>query len=257
MTLPSSIDINCDMGESFGNWRMGSDAEMFPFITSANIACGFHAGDPTEMRRSVRLAKRHGVAVGAHPGYRDLEGFGRRFMVMTPDEVADSLTYQIGALDAFLRVEDMELHHVKPHGAFFTLLRDDHEVGLAGARAIHALAPELIVYWPAPSLGIPFCEELRQLGHTVVGDIYPDLTYDKDGRVVIQRLIGDTDIAFAVAQVNRFLTTGEVATQSGATVTIDGASICLHGDGADAVELATAVRQAVLDAGVEVATVSR
>jgi UPF0271 protein len=244
------------MGESFGNWRMGRDAQMFPLITSANIACGFHAGDPLEMKKSVILAKQHNVAVGAHPGYRDLEGFGRRYMVMQPEEVATSLTYQLGALQAFLRVEDMEMHHVKPHGAFYTLLREDESVALAGARAIHALAPDIIIYWPAPSIGVRFCEELRQLGHTVVGDIYPDLSYDNGGHVVIQRQIHDTDIDFAVRQVTRFLATGQVETETGGVVDIDGASICLHGDGASALELAAAVRQAVFESGASIATIS-
>ncbi|WP_159775287.1 5-oxoprolinase subunit PxpA [Streptomyces sp. HM190] len=256
MTRISAIDINCDMGESFGNWVMGRDEEMFPLITTANIACGFHAGDPTVMRRTVRMAKQHGVAVGAHPGYHDLEGFGRRRIQLGPDEVGALLTYQIGALRAFLDTEGMPLHHVKPHGALYSFLRDDEAAGLAGARAIHALLPGVMIYWPAPAFGTVFCDELRQLGHPVVGDLYPDLSYDENGTLVIKRKITETDMDFALGQVRQFLKSGQVHTEAGTLVDMTAGSICVHGDGDHAVELAAAVRQTVVDAGVAVQAVS-
>ncbi|MET8948947.1 5-oxoprolinase subunit PxpA [Streptomyces sp. NPDC004542] len=256
MTTISAIDINCDMGESFGNWVMGRDDEMFPLITTANIACGFHAGDPTVMRRTVRAAKEHGIAVGAHPGYHDLEGFGRRRILLSPDEVAALLTYQIGALRAFLDTEDMPMHHVKPHGALYSYLRDDEAAGLAGARAVHALMPDTLVYWPAPAFGTVFCDELQQLGHTVVGDLYPDLSYDGNGTLVIKRKITGTDMDFALGQVKQFLKTGQVQTEDGTLVDMTAGSICVHGDGDHAVELAAAVRQTVLDSGVTVEAVA-
>ncbi|MCW2794320.1 MAG: LamB/YcsF family protein [Nocardioides sp.] len=256
MARMPKIDINCDMGESFGNWEMGRDSDMFPLITSANVACGFHAGDPIVMRRTVRLAKEHGVAVGAHPGYSDLEGFGRRRIILSPDEVEAYLTYQVGALRAFLDTEGMQLNHVKPHGAFYAFLRDDEVAGRAGAAAVHAVAPDAAIIWPAPATGTAFCDELRQLGHTVVADLYPDLSYDENGTIVIQRKIRETDVDFAVSQVRRFLESGQVETEAGTTVDMEAGSICVHGDGSHAVEVATAIRQAVLDFGADLQPVT-
>jgi UPF0271 protein len=248
----TKIDINCDMGESYGNWQMGRDDDMLPLITTANVACGFHAGDPMVMRRTVALAKEHGVVVGAHPGYNDLEGFGRRRILLDPDEVAAYLTYQIGALRAFLDTEGMEMHHVKPHGAFYAYLRDNDDAGRAGAAAVHALQPDAIIYWPAPAFGTTFCDELQQLGHTVVGDLYPDLSYDSSGTLVIQRKIADTDLQFAVSQVKQFVETGQVHTESGELVDMEAGSICVHGDGDHAVELAELIRQALTDLDVAI-----
>jgi UPF0271 protein len=207
------------------------------------------------MQQTVRAAKENGIVVGAHPGYNDLEGFGRRRIVMNPDEVAAALTYQIGALRAFLDTEDMPMHHVKPHGAFYAYLRDDADAGKAGARAIHRLMPDVMIYWPAPAFGTPFCDELQDLGHTVVGDFYPDLSYDESGTIVIKRKITDTDMEFALKQVTQFLESGQVYTESGGLVELAAGSVCVHGDGDHAIELASAIRKTIADAGVAVEAV--
>ena len=145
------MDVNSDMGESFGNWVMGNDAALLPFVTTANVACGFHAGDPVTLVRTVRLAKQNGVVVGAHPGLPDLLGFGRRAMKISPEDAYAYVVYQVGALQATLAVEGMRLHHVKPHGAFYSVLKADEELADAVAEAIGQLSPEPMLYWPAPT----------------------------------------------------------------------------------------------------------
>lgn len=250
-----TVDISCDMGEGFGHYTFGADAELMPLITTANVACGFHAGDPVIMDRTVRAARDNGVVVGAHPGFQDVAGFGRRTINLAPEEVAAAVTYQVGALTAFLTAHGVRLHHVKPHGAFYAYLRDDQAAGVAAARAVHAVAPEAMAYWPAPAAGAAFCEELDALGHQVVPEIYPDLTYSPDGRIVIQPRKLETDLAFAAAQVNRFLTEGAVEATDGTLVRHDAASMCIHSDGPNAVEVAKAVRKAVTDAGATIAAV--
>lgn len=250
-----TVDINCDLGEGFGHYTFGADAEIMPLITTANVACGFHAGDPVIMDRTVRLAKENGVVVGAHPGFQDVEGFGRRTISLSPDEVAAAVTYQVGALTGFLTAHGMRLHHVKPHGAFYAYLRDDQDAGAAAARAVHAVAPEAIAYWPAPAEGAAFCEELGGLGHQVVPEIYPDLTYAPDGRIIIQRTKLATDLTFAESQVKRYLTEGAVEATDGSLVRHAAGSMCIHSDGPNAIEVAGAVRKAVTETGAAIAAV--
>ncbi|MEK6441395.1 5-oxoprolinase subunit PxpA [Pseudonocardia sp. T1-2H] len=250
-----AVDINCDIGEGFGNWTMGADAEIMPLITTANVACGFHAGDPVIMGRTVELADQHGVVVGAHPGYQDLMGFGRRPIPLAPEEVAAIVTYQVGALTGFLRARDMPLNHVKPHGALYAYLRDNAEAGAAAAGAVHRLAPEAKVYWPAPTTGAVFCEELAELGHEVIGEIYPDLSYSPDGHLVIQKQKLRTDVAFAASQVKRFLTEGVVEAEDGTLLPREARSVCIHSDGPNAVDVALAVRTAITESGATIAAV--
>jgi len=243
------FDINCDLGESFGNWSMGRDEDVMPRITTANVACGFHGGDPVTMARTVALAAEHDVAVGAHPGFPDLLGFGRRQMALSPEDAAAYVTYQAGALQAFLRAQGSELHHVKPHGAFFSLLRDDERLAAPVAQAIRALGDDVMVYWPAPAEGIALCDALRELGVRVVGEIYPDLSYGPDGKLVIQRAKEQTDVEFAAHQTRRFLEKDVVEATDGSHVPLNAESACIHGDGPNAVEVAEAVRAAIADAG--------
>jgi UPF0271 protein len=250
-----TFDINCDLGESFGNWSLGNDEEVMPLVTSANVACGFHAGDPVTMERTVALAMRHGVAVGAHPGLPDLLGFGRRVMALGPDEAAAYVRYQAGALQAFLRAAGGELNHIKPHGAFFVLLRDDADLARPVAQAVRDLGDDVKVYWPAPAEGVPFCEELAQLGVRVVAEIYPDLSYAPDGRLVIQRSKAETDVAFAAHQTRLFIEEGVVEAVDGSRVPLTAASACIHGDGPNAVAVAHAVRRAVTETGCRIAPV--
>ncbi|MCZ4491602.1 MAG: pxpA [Conexibacter sp.] len=248
-----TFDINCDLGESFGNWSLGQDEEVMPLVTSANVACGFHAGDPVTMARTVALAMRHGVAVGAHPGLPDLLGFGRRLMAISPDDAAAYVRYQAGALQAFLRAAGGELNHVKPHGAFFELLRDRADLARPVAHAVRDLGDEVMVYWPAPAEGVPFCEKLGQLGVRVVGEIYPDLSYAPDGRLVIERSKVETDVAFAAHQTRLFIEEGVVEAVDGSRVPLTAGSACIHGDGPNAVAVARAVRHALTETGHQIA----
>jgi UPF0271 protein len=254
--MSETFDINCDLGESFGNWTLGDDEAVMPLVTSANVACGFHGGDPLTMERTVALAVRHNVAVGAHPGLPDLLGFGRRVMALSPEDAAAYVRYQAGALQAFLRAAGGgDLHHVKPHGAFFTVLRDDAKLAKPVAKAIRDLGDEIIVYWPAPAEGVPLCQELGELGVPVVGEIYPDLSYAPDGKLVIQRAKHQTDVEFAAHQTRLFLEEGVVEAIDGSRVPLQAGSACIHGDGPNAVEVAHAVRRAVTESGRTIATV--
>jgi UPF0271 protein len=243
-----TVDINSDLGESFGNWRMGNDDVLIPEITTANVACGFHASDPVTMVQTVERCRQHGVAVGAHPGLPDLLGFGRRPMAISPDDAYAYVLYQAGALQGVLRSVGMTLHHVKPHGAMYSILRDDDELAPAAAEAIAKAMPDPVVYWPAPTdAALP--NECRRRGIRVVGEIYPDLEYAPDGRLILQRAKHHTDVDQACAQVRRWFETGRVATPDGTPVEIDAESICIHGDGPNAVEVTQAVKRTIEEAG--------
>jgi 5-oxoprolinase (ATP-hydrolysing) subunit A len=257
-TRLQSFDVNADMGESLGNWVMGADEDIMPRITTANVACGFHGGDPLTMQATVRLAKEHGVAVGAHPGFPDLLGFGRRRMALSPEDAAAYVTYQAGALRAFLDAEGLPLHHIKPHGAFFAFLRDEEAMAEPVAKAIAAFGDDVMLYWPAPSSGIPFCEAVAAEGIEIVPEIYPDLSYEPDGKLVVERHKLRTDIAFAKRQVTQFIEEGTVAANDGTPIAFPEArSACIHGDGPNAVEVAEAVWAAAEAAGCEVKAVTR
>jgi UPF0271 protein len=253
MTDAPIFDINCDIGESYGNWRMGRDEEIMPLITTANVACGFHGGDPVTMAATVDLALRHDVAIGAHPGFPDLMGFGRRAMAVSPEDAAAYITYQAGALQAFLHARGATLHHVKPHGAFYAVLRDDESLAAPAAQAIRDLSDDIMVYWPAPTENVAFIDEVRSRGIEVVAEIYPDLSYTPEGRIAIQRAKHETDIDFAVHQVQIFLERGVVEANDGSEVALKATSACVHSDGANAAEVAQAIRDTVTAAGHKVA----
>ncbi len=249
-----SMDINCDMGESFGNWQMGNDEGMMPRITTANVACGFHASDPVTMLKTVELAGKHGVQVGSHPGLPDLLGFGRRAMNITPEDAHAYVVYQTGALVAALKVHGMTLHHIKPHGAFYSVLRTDEALAEAVADAIAQIADTPMLYWPAPTdAAMPVAA--RKKGIRVVGEIYPDLLYAPDGSLVLQRAKHETDTAFAAAQVTRFVQTGKVEATDGSLIELDAESLCIHGDGPNATEVGDAVRAALDGIGCAIAPV--
>ncbi|HJP36316.1 MAG: 5-oxoprolinase subunit PxpA [Gammaproteobacteria bacterium] len=242
------MDINCDMGESFGNWNMGDDGGMMPRITTANVACGFHAGDPVTMIETVKLAKRYNVAVGAHPGLPDLLGFGRRAMNITAEDAYAYVICQVGALQAALATQGMQLHHVKPHGAFYSVLKTDEELAAAVADAIQELSDDPILYWPAPTTAaMPMAA--KRLGIRVVGEIYPDLIYAPDGSLIIQREKHETDVRFAASQVRRYVETGMVEANDGTLVELDAESLCIHGDGPNSVAVADAVRTTLGEIG--------
>jgi UPF0271 protein len=246
----TAFDINCDLGESFGNWRLGDDEVMMPLVTTVNVACGFHGGDPVVMARTAALAREHRVAIGSHPGYPDLLGFGRRRFSLTPEEAAAYIRYQTGALRAFLDAEGLELHHVKPHGALAGYLRDDVSVAAAVADAVAGFGPRVAFYFPAPVTGAPLFDELRERGVRVVGEIYPDLSYSPEGELIIQRAKHDTDVEFAAAQMRSFLADGVVEAEDGTRVPLEAESVCVHGDGPNAVAVAAAIRRVIEEADV-------
>ena len=245
------MDINCDMGESFGNWKMGDDEGMMPRITTANVACGFHASDPVTMVDTVRLAKKNNVAVGAHPGLPDLLGFGRRAMNITPEDAYAYVIYQVGALQGALAAEGMKLHHVKPHGAFYSVLKTNDELAAAVAQAIDELSDDPILYWPAPTTAaMPMAAKKR--GIRVVGEIYPDLIYAPDGSLILQREKHETDVEFAASQVRRYVESGKVEANDGTLVELDAESLCIHGDGPNSVQVADAIRAMLDDIGCQI-----
>ena len=247
-----TIDINSDLGESFGNWKLGDDEAVIPVITSANVACGFHASDPVTMIRTVGLCKQSGVEVGAHPGLPDLLGFGRRPMRITPGDCYAYVLYQVGALQAVLAAEGMTLHHIKPHGAFYSVLREDDPLAEAFCDATLALMPEPVVYWPeGKDLALPRAAREREI--RVVMEVYVDMDYAPDGSILIQRSKHETDLELASAQIRRFLDEGVVLTTDGSLIPLEAESICVHGDGPNAIEVIAALRRTIGECGHSVA----
>lgn len=248
-----TIDINCDCGESFGNWTLGADAEILPRVTAANVACGFHAGDPVTMRRTIALAEAGGTAVGAHPGLPDLVGFGRRRMAITPEEAHAMVLYQAGALKAMLAARGLPLNHVKPHGALYLMLNEDVALAEAVAEAIRAVCPEPRLYWPAPLEGAALPAAAARAGIDVIPEVYFDLGYGADGRLVLARRTGRVDLAATRAKVRAFLERGVVETADGGEMALAARSICIHGDGPDAAALLAVIREEVASAGLTLA----
>lgn len=246
------LDINCDMGESFGNWRIGNDAAVMPRITTANIACGFHAGDPLTMMRTVEMAKSNNVAVGAHPGVPDLLGFGRRVMAVSPTDIYAYVAYQVGALQAFLTAQGMALNHVKPHGAMFHLMRQD-ELADAALDAIIDVAPGAAVYWPGPMGREPFTAKAHERGLRVVAESYPDLDYTADGSLVVEREKRAVAPQVIYDRVCQILADGQLTARDGTVLPMEVESICIHGDGPNVLEVLDAVHRAAEDCGVRVA----
>jgi UPF0271 protein len=244
-----AIDLNCDMGESFGAWRLGRDEEIMGYVTSVNIACGYHAGDPGTMRRTVQQAMRSGAAIGAHPGLPDLQGFGRREMAISPQEAHDLVLYQIGALQAFVRAEGGRLQHVKPHGALYNMAARDQALAGAIAEAVCRADPELILFGLS---GSALIEAGQRVGLRTASEVFADRTYLADGSLTPRHrpdaLVADA--AAAVEQAVRMARTGKVATTQGQEITIEAHTICIHGDGPHALEYAMRIHEALLAAGI-------
>jgi UPF0271 protein len=249
--MPRSIDINCDMGESFGPWTMGNDEALMPFITSANIACGYHAGDPLVMDHTVRLALSYGVAPGAHPGFPDIMGFGRRPMKLSADEAENYVLYQVSALYGFARSYGARLQHVKAHGALYNMAAEDLDLALAIARAVKRFDPELILLGLA---GSRLVEAARSMGLKVAREAFADRRYNPDGTLQSRRVQGSliTDPEEAAAQALSIATTGIVLAHDGTRVHVEADSICIHGDTPTAPEIARRVRQKLQEAGLSV-----
>jgi len=245
--MPPRFDFNCDMGESFGAWTMGFDAQVIPFVTSANIACGFHAGDPETMRRTVQLAEARGVGVGAHPGFPDLRGFGRRNLAAAPDEVRSDLVYQIGALQAFTAAK--RLQHVKPHGALYNMAVPGGDLARAIGEAILHVDPTMILVALA---GSKWADQAEAMGLRVAREAFADRALNADGTLVPRSKPGAVvhDRQAVIERSVRLVTEGTVVAVTGETVQVRAETLCLHGDTPDAVELAAALRGALEQAGV-------
>ncbi len=242
-----NIDINCDMGESFGCYSLGSDAAIMPFITSANIACGFHAGDPSVMQATVRLAKQHGVAIGAHPGWPDLQGFGRREMTISPEEAETLVLYQVGALAAFAKAEGVELRHVKPHGALYNQAAIHAALAESVARAVKRFSRDLILVGLAGSVLV---ESGRAIGLSVANEAFPDRNYNPDGTLMSRKLPGAVlHDPQAVAQ--NAIRLARDGIRFGERVILPD-TLCLHGDNVEALENARLVWVELEQAGVDV-----
>lgn len=245
------IDLNCDLGESFGAYTLGNDATLMPLITSANIACGFHAGDPQVMARTVRLALQHNVAIGAHPGFADLVGFGRRTLDATPDEIENDVLYQIGALAAFVRTEGARLAHVKPHGALYNLAATRLPIADAIARAVARFDANLILVGQPNSM----LERAAREHHLrFAREGFADRAYNRDGTLRSRREPGAVlgDPARAAAQALQMVRTQTVTTPEGETIAMPVDTLCIHGDSPHAVEIARAVRETLQNNGVRV-----
>ena len=236
-----SVAVNCDMGEAFGIWSLGDDEALMPEISMANVACGFHAGDPLVMQHTVRLAKDNGVSVGAHPSYPDLQGFGRRAMAMDPDELTASIMYQAGALKAFLDAEGMSLSHLKPHGSLYGRAAADEATAQAVADAAEALGG-------VPIMGMARTkheEVYTAHGLPFLAEYYADLEYADDGSLLITRHHVAYDPQQVRERVQRVLTDGVATSQSGKEIPMRADCVCVHSDTPGAVEVARAVREAI------------
>ncbi len=245
------IDLNADIGESFGVYNIGHDDLLLRSITSGSIACGFHAGDPAIMRRTVRAASRAGVSIGAHPGFPDLVGFGRREMHMEPQEIADVVLYQVGAISAIARAEGATLRHVKPHGALYNMSVRRGDIAEAIARAVAAFDAGLML------MGLPGSELLSagaRLGLRVVAEAFVDRSYEPDGTLTPRHLSDSvlSEPGRAVERAVRIVREGRVVARDGSTLSLNADTICVHGDTPNAAELAAAVRMGLEQSGVEV-----
>ncbi len=243
------VDFNCDMGESFGVYKLGCDEEVMPYISSANIACGFHAGEPMCMRRTVHLAEEAGVAIGAHPGFPDPMGFGRRDMQVSPEEVRNYVIYQIGALQAFTKTK--RLQHVKPHGALYNMGARNKELARAVAEAIREVDPNLILVGLA---GSAWLEVGHEIGLRVASEVFADRALNPDGTLVPRSHPGAVIHAVedVVARALKIVMEGKAVAVNGEEVEVRGDTICLHGDTPGAVTLARTLRQRLEAAGVAV-----
>ena len=246
----AAIDINSDMGESFGAWNMGDDALLMQNISSANIACGFHAGDPDVMLETVRCAVTNNVAIGVHPGLPDLQGFGRREMALTPSQVYALTLYQVGALNGIVRAQGTRLHHVKTHGALYGMTSRRPDMARAVAQAVYDIDPTLSVYVANPNME----QAVRELGLPVVCEVYADRSYQDDGTLTPRGTPGAMieDVEQAIAQVLQMVQTGTVMALSGKKVKISADTLCIHGDQPGAAKFAARIRTALLAEGIQV-----
>lgn len=245
------IDLNSDMGESFGAYKIGNDEEIIKYITSSNIACGYHAGDPMVMDNVVGLAKKYNVAVGAHPGYPDLMGFGRRKMFLTPKEVKNYMKYQIGALWAFAKSYGINLQHVAPHGALGNLCQYDREISRAICEAVYEIDSSIMIFYCA---GAVLGDEAEKIGLKAASEIFADRAYMEDLSLVPRKQPGSmiTDEDLAVERCIRMVKEGKVKTITGKDVEIRGDTLCVHGDGEKALAFIERIRKEFQKENIEI-----
>jgi len=245
-----TVDLNCDMGESYGAWKMGADAEVMPFISSANIACGFHGGDPATIRKTVALAVQHGVAIGAHPSLPDLQGFGRRAMKITAQDMYDLVVYQAGAVEGFARAAGSRLHHIKCHGALYNMAANDEGLSDAMVRAARDLGVMLYVLSNSLNYQIAVRKSVP-----VAGEVFADRGYADDGTLWPRgkpgAMIEDADKA--VKQALAMVEEGYVTSVSGKRVAVAADTVCIHGDQHGAASFASRIRNAFTEKGIRIA----
>jgi len=245
------VDLNADMGESFGMYKLGYDEEFMEYITSANVACGFHAGDPSVMRHTVKLAKKFNVQVGAHPGLPDLQGFGRREMKLTPEEMYDIVVYQVGALKAFTEAVGLKLHHVKPHGSLYGMAHRMEDVARAICQAIKDIDSNMYLYIMKKGVISSMAESM---GLKAVYELYSDLGYDAEGNLVITRAHDAHEPDPVAARVRRMVIDNKVTAIDGTEIAIEGNSVCVHCDTPGAFDIVKVVRAVLEKAGCELAS---
>lgn len=240
------IDLNCDLGESFGNYKIGMDEEVIPLISSANVACGYHASDPIVMQKTIAMTKKFGTAVGAHPGFPDLMGFGRRNLSVSPAEAKAYTLYQLGALDAFCRTQGVKLQHVKPHGALYNMAAKDYELARGICEAIYEFDKDLIVLALS---GGQLIRAGQDIGLRTALEFFSDRAYEEDGTLVNRRKVGAviTDENEALARVVRMIKENKLTAITGKDISIKADSVCVHGDGVKALEFVEKIREKLTD----------
>ncbi len=245
------VDLNSDLGESFGRYTLGMDDKIIPLITSANVACGYHASDPVVMEKTVSMAREAGIRVGAHPGFPDLMGFGRRNMAVSPAEAKAYVMYQLGALEGFCRAKGVKLQHVKPHGALYNMAAKDYELSRAICEAIYEFDKNLIVL--ALSSG-ELARAAKDMGLRTALEVFADRSYEEDGTLVNRRKDGAmiTDEDEAIARVVRMVKEKKVTAITGKDIPIQADSVCVHGDGAKALAFVERIHKALTEEGVEI-----
>ena len=245
------IDLNCDLGESFGNYKIGMDEEVIKFISSANIACGFHASDPLVMEKTVMLAKENGVQVGAHPGFPDLVGFGRRNMNVSPAELKAMVMYQVGALAAFCKARDIKMNHVKPHGAMYNMAAKDIKLALAIAEGIAQVDDSLILLGLS---GSQLLKAAQEVGLKSAAEVFADRAYEEDGSLVARTKAGAViaDENEVIERVIKMIKLGKVQTITGKEIEIKPDSICVHGDNPKALNFVKLIRQRLTQENIKI-----
>ncbi len=250
------VDLNSDLGESFGSYKIGEDDQIIPLITSANVACGYHASDPVVMERTVALAGKAGIGIGAHPGFPDLMGFGRRNLAVSPAEAKAYVTYQLGALYGFCESQGLKIQHVKPHGALYNMAAKDYELAKAICQAIKDFDSSLIVLALS---GGELAHAAMDLGLPTALEVFADRAYEEDGSLVNRRKPGAviTDEAEAVRRVVRMVKEKKVTAITGKDIDIQADSVCVHGDGEKALEFVRGLRKTLTEEGVEICPLAK